>query len=97
MAYERMIWETTYFELMLIGHDVSLPVAARLMAAHHLQILRVLFGVSALLIVAKEPFLRDKRLSLIVTLALALLVLVLAGIMRAMLTYPLQRSVVGFA
>ena len=71
------------------GLGVEVPGPTAFVLAHHAWLYPTVFVGASLLLVGKEMWLGDKRLSAGVTFLIALVVLWVTDFFRAVLTYPL--------
>lgn len=78
------------FEIMFDGLGAPLPAATQFAVDHRLPILAILFGLPTVVIVAKEWFIRDKRISMMVTMLIVILVAFGVDILIAVYYLPLM-------
>ena len=88
-AYTVMVRHTAAFEEALGPVAAELPGATRFLLAHRVWLYPAVFGTTGLLLVAKELVLRNKRLTLVLTFAVALVALFVVDSYRTLLFSPL--------
>jgi hypothetical protein len=88
-AYTTLASGTTALESALGPREAQLPGPTRFVLDHHVWLYPVVLGSTALLLVAKEIVLRSKRLTLALTLSIALVSLFVADSFKTLLLAPL--------
>lgn len=78
------------FEIMFDGLGAPLPAATRFALDYRLPIVATLFGLPTVVIIAKEWFIRDKRISMMVTMLIVILVAFGVDILIALYYLPLM-------
>ena len=80
---------TAAFGAMFHGLGAEVPRSTAFLLAHHGWLYPALFGGAVVLVVAKEIWIRDKRLSAATTFVIALVVLWVSDYLKSALFFPL--------
>lgn len=88
-AYTTLASGTAALEGALGPRAAELPGPTRFVLDHHVWLYPVVLGSTALLLLAKEIVLRNKRLTLALTLAIALVALFVTDSFKTLLLSPL--------
>lgn len=80
---------TSGFGCVIHGLGTEVPGPTAFALAHNGRLCALPFGGVAVLVVAKEIWLDDKRLSVAVTFAIALVVLWTSGYFKTVMFYPM--------
>ena len=88
-SYAFLSRHTMALGAMIEGLGAQPPVATAFVMAHHAWLYPALFGGAGILVLAKEFWIEDKRMSAVVTFVIALLVLWASDYCRSALFLPL--------
>lgn len=87
--YSVLSRHTAGFGSMIHSLGAEVPGSTAFVLAHHAWLYPILFGGAAVLVVAKEIWMDDKRLSVAVTFAIALVILWISDYFKTVLFYPM--------
>jgi hypothetical protein len=88
-AYTVLTRHAAAFKAAFAGLGSDLPAPAQMLVDNQSWLYPALFGVAAFLVVAKEASLSNKRLSLVITLVVALVVIFIVDAIKTTLFLPL--------
>lgn len=88
-SYTFLSRHTTAFGAMIAGLGAEPPGPTAFVLAHHAWLYPAMFGGAAILVLAKEVWIRDKRVSAVATFVVALLILWASDYCKSVLFLPL--------
>ena len=88
-SYAFLSRHTTAFGAMIEGLGAEPPGPTAFVMAHHGWLYPAMFGGAAILVLAKEVWIHDKRVSAVATFVIALLVLWVSDYCKSVLFLPL--------
>ncbi len=88
-SYVELLRYTKVFMSLFANLGVELPAPTRFIIAAHSLLYPLLFVGAGVLVIAKEFFIPDKRLSLILSLVVALLILLTVDSIKSVFILPL--------
>ena len=87
--YLSLSRHTTAFGAIILNLGAEIPPPTAFVLAHHAWLYPALFGGAVVLVVAKEAWVRDKRVSVALTFLIALLVLWISDYLKSVFFLPL--------